>query len=193
VASEDSSGRAIRRARSPRPAMRICGAIIVEAAWAYRHRPAVGATLRKRSDARRGGERDRVEGAASIARAVPQSDGTGKSQAERVTAVGRELLGSSGRSGSRSKPAADARRTPSETETQRMRIGGVERHTEWRILDRHYAAGLRARPALLVRGSSRRITIMRCRPANIRVINRRDQLSRLSPRRHSRAHERLSG
>jgi hypothetical protein len=39
---------------------------------------------------------------------------------------------------------------------------------------RSYAASLRARPALLVRGSSRRITIMRCRPANIRVINRRD-------------------
>jgi hypothetical protein len=29
------------------------------------------------------------------------------------------------------------------------------------------------KPALLVRGSSRRITIMRFRPANIRVINRR--------------------
>ena len=38
----------------------------------------------------------------------------------------------------------------------------------------HYAVGLRARPALLVRGSSRRITIMRFRPANIRVINRRN-------------------
>src|SRR5262249_10742339 len=37
-----------------------------------------------------------------------------------------------------------------------------------------YAASLRARPALLVRGSSRRITIMRLRPANIRVINRRN-------------------
>jgi hypothetical protein len=35
-----------------------------------------------------------------------------------------------------------------------------------------YAAS-RARPAPLVRGSSRRITIMRFRPANIRVINRR--------------------
>jgi hypothetical protein len=50
----------------------------------------------------------------------------------------------------------------------------VEGHTERRILDSPYAAGLRARPAMLVRGSSRRITIMRCRPANIRVINRRD-------------------
>jgi hypothetical protein len=37
-----------------------------------------------------------------------------------------------------------------------------------------YAAGFRARPALLVQGSSRRITIMRFRSANIRVINRRD-------------------
>jgi len=37
-----------------------------------------------------------------------------------------------------------------------------------------YAVGLRTEPALLVRGSSRRITIMRLRPANIRVINRRN-------------------
>jgi hypothetical protein len=38
---------------------------------------------------------------------------------------------------------------------------------------RFYAAGLRTEPALIVRGSSRRITIMRFRPASIRVINRR--------------------
>ena len=37
-----------------------------------------------------------------------------------------------------------------------------------------YAVGLRTEPAQLVRGSSRRITIMRFRPANIRVINRRN-------------------
>ena len=37
-----------------------------------------------------------------------------------------------------------------------------------------YAVGLWTEPALLVRGSSRRITIMRFRPANIRVINRRN-------------------
>ena len=37
-----------------------------------------------------------------------------------------------------------------------------------------YAVGLRTEPACLVRGSSRRITIMRFRPANIRVINRRN-------------------
>ena len=39
---------------------------------------------------------------------------------------------------------------------------------------KHYAVGLRIEPAPLVRGSSRRITIMRFRPANIRVINRRE-------------------
>jgi len=37
-----------------------------------------------------------------------------------------------------------------------------------------YAVGLRTEPALLVPGSSRRITIMRFRPANISVINRRE-------------------
>jgi hypothetical protein len=39
---------------------------------------------------------------------------------------------------------------------------------------RYYAVGFRTEPARLVRGSSRRITIMRFRPANIRVINRRN-------------------
>ena len=37
-----------------------------------------------------------------------------------------------------------------------------------------YVAGLQAGSTQLVRGSSRRITTMRFRPANIRVINRRD-------------------
>jgi len=39
---------------------------------------------------------------------------------------------------------------------------------------KYYAVGFRTEPAMLVRGSSRRITIMRFRPANIRVINRRN-------------------
>ena len=46
---------------------------------------------------------------------------------------------------------------------------------------KYYAVGFRIEPAMLVRGSSRRITIMRFRPANIRAINRRN--SRLD--RHS--------
>ena len=45
-----------------------------------------------------------------------------------------------------------------------------------------YAVGLRTEPALIVRGSSRRITIMRLRPANIRVINRRENYLDHDPR-----------
>ena len=44
-----------------------------------------------------------------------------------------------------------------------------------------YAVGLRTEHALFVRGSSRRNTIMRFRPANIRVINRRKKLPRPQP------------
>ncbi len=56
-----------------------------------------------------------------------------------------------------------------------------------------YAVGLRTEPAPLVRGSSRRITIMRFRPANIRVINRRnsrlDRDSRCLTRKDHRGRE----
>ena len=53
-----------------------------------------------------------------------------------------------------------------------------------------YAVGLPAEPARLVRGSSRRITIMRFRPANIRVINRREnRLDRDSRRFLSKTQE----
>jgi hypothetical protein len=46
-------------------------------------------------------------------------------------------------------------------------------HTKRRILVRSMRYGLRVQPALLVRGSSRRIMTLRFRPAYIRVINRR--------------------
>ena len=49
----------------------------------------------------------------------------------------------------------------------------VERQTNRRTLVAFYAAGCRAGSARLVRGSSRRMTTMRSRPAYIRVINRR--------------------
>jgi len=66
----------------------------------------------------------------------------------------------------------------------------VEGYTERRILEKFYAVGLRTEPALIVRGSSRRITIMRFRPANIRVINRRFRrcclsLAPILPEKHS--------
>jgi hypothetical protein len=50
----------------------------------------------------------------------------------------------------------------------------AESNTERRVLVTSMRRALWARPALLVRGSSRRIKTMRFRPANIRVINRRD-------------------
>src|SRR5579863_4483698 len=53
----------------------------------------------------------------------------------------------------------------------------AESNTERRVLVTSMRQALWAQPALLVRGSSRRITIMRFRPANIRVINRRDSRS----------------
>jgi len=50
-------------------------------------------------------------------------------------------------------------------------LATVETHTARRILLR----SMRSQPALLVRGSSRRIMTVRFRPAYIRVINRRYQ------------------
>ena len=60
-----------------------------------------------------------------------------------------------------------------------VQVTGRE-HTERRILERSMRPGGSPRSASLVRGSSRRITIVRFRPADIRVINRRNCLS---PRR----------
>ena len=100
VSSEDSTGRRIRRGTITKTGNAHLRRVVIEAAWAYRYRPAVGAV-------------------------VAQAPGVGQP--------------------------------------------GCESH----VLE-VYAAALRARPALLVRGSSPRITIMRCRPADIRVINRRD-------------------
>jgi hypothetical protein len=108
--------------------------------------------------------------------------GRGKCQQQVVTAVGRELLGfiwAIGVTVEREQQKTSASMVAWADE----RAGSndaAEGHTERRILDRPYAVGLRAEPAPLVRGSSRRITIMRFRPANIRVINRRDsRLGRL--------------
>jgi hypothetical protein len=76
-------------------------------------------------------------------------------------------------------------RRPHHTMTRKLRSvsGGREAHgKDPRPI---YAAGLRARPALLGRGTSRRITIMRFRPANIRVINFAIAVSATSDAAHS--------
>ena len=51
VASEDSSGERTRRGSITKTGNAHLRRVVVEAAWAYRHRPSVGATLRKRQEA----------------------------------------------------------------------------------------------------------------------------------------------
>ena len=94
VASEDSSGPRIRRGAITKTGNAHLRRIIVEAAWAYRHRPSVGPTLRKRHE---------TLDAEVIAIAwnaqhrlharYRRLTARGKSKQSAVTAVGRELLG----------------------------------------------------------------------------------------------------
>jgi len=94
VASEDSTGERIRRGGITKTGNAHLRRIIIEAAWAYRHRPAVGATLRKRQAALD----DEVKAIAWKAQhrlygryRILTAKGKNKQQA--VTAIGRELLG----------------------------------------------------------------------------------------------------
>lgn len=94
VASEHSSGARIRRGAMTKTGNAHLRRVIIEAAWAYRHRPSVGATLRKRQAtvdeqviaiAWKAQHRLHARYRSLTAR--------GKSPQSAVTAVGRELLG----------------------------------------------------------------------------------------------------
>lgn len=68
--------------------------IVVEAAWSYRHRPSIGAALRKRQE----GQSEEVKEIAWKAQhrlhgRYRKLHARGKAQQHVVTAVGRELLG----------------------------------------------------------------------------------------------------
>ena len=121
-----------------------------------------------------------MEGAASVTWPLPSLARSGQMQAGsgdgRGPRTARVHLGDRSEGGSRQASRAVNSRVATSTAVQTGTAASVvvEGHTERRILEVFYAAGLRAGSAPLVRGSSRRITIMRCRPANIRVINRRD-------------------
>lgn len=94
VSREHSSGPHIRRGSISKAGNAHLRRIVVEAAWAYRHRPAVGKTL---------AVRQRGSSAAVTALAWKAQQrlhqryvrlmGRGKSKQQTVTAVGRELLG----------------------------------------------------------------------------------------------------
>jgi transposase len=93
-AREDSSGRRTRRGGITKTGNAHVRRIAIEAAWAYRHRPAVGGTLRKRQatlseDVKAIGWKAQLRLHARYRKLL----GRGKCQQEVVTAVGRELLG----------------------------------------------------------------------------------------------------
>jgi transposase len=94
VASEDSSGERTRRGNITKTGNAHLRRVVVEAAWAYRHRPDVGATLRKRQE-------HVSEEVKEIAWKAQQRLhqryrkllAQGKNKGVVVTAIGRELLG----------------------------------------------------------------------------------------------------
>ena len=94
VASENSTGERIRRGGITKTGNAHLRRVVVEAAWAYRHRPSVGATLRKRQE----GLSEEVKEIAWKAQhrlhaRYAKLMARGKSKGVVVTAVGRELLG----------------------------------------------------------------------------------------------------
>jgi transposase len=94
VASENSSGERTRRGNITKTGNAHLRRVVIEAAWAYRHRPAVGGSLRKRQE-------NVSEEVKEIAWKAQQRLheryrkllAKGKNKGVVVTAVGRELLG----------------------------------------------------------------------------------------------------
>jgi len=94
VASEDSSGARIRRGGITKTGNAHLRRIVIEAAWAYRYRPAVGAALRKRQAAASAEVRAIAWKAQHRLHArYRHLTARGKCKQQTVTAVGRELFG----------------------------------------------------------------------------------------------------
>ena len=94
VASEDSSGERQHRGAITKAGNAHLRRVVLEAAWAYRHKPAVGSTLRRRQAKVRA---EVVEIAWKAQHRLHQRYGRligkGKHKGEVITAVARELLG----------------------------------------------------------------------------------------------------
>jgi transposase len=94
VASEKSSGERTRRGGITKAGNAHLRRVIVEAAWAYRHRPAVGPTLRKRQGPVRPEVKEIAWKAQHRLHARYRAlTARGKCKQQAVTAIGRELLG----------------------------------------------------------------------------------------------------
>lgn len=94
VASEHSTGERIRRGAITKTGNAHLRRIVIEAAWAYRHRPAVGPTLRKRHAALDQDVKATAWKAQHRLHARYRTlTARGKTPQQAATAVGRELLG----------------------------------------------------------------------------------------------------
>jgi hypothetical protein len=94
VPSEDSSGERTRRGNITKTGNAHLRRVVVEAAWAYRHRPSVGAKLRKRQ-AHVSEEIKEISWKAQqrLHQRYRKLLAKGKNKGVVMTAVGRELLG----------------------------------------------------------------------------------------------------
>ena len=94
VPSEDSSGERMRRGNITKTGNAHLRPVVVEAAWAYRHRPSVGAKLRKRQ-AQVSEEIKEISWKAQqrLHQRYRKLLAKGKNKGVVMTAVGRELLG----------------------------------------------------------------------------------------------------
>ncbi len=94
VPTEDSSGQRIRRGSITKTGNAHLRRIVVEAAWSYRYRPAIGPRLRKRQE----GVPEPIKEIAwkaqvRLHKRSMKLAAAGKDQRKIITAVGRELLG----------------------------------------------------------------------------------------------------
>lgn len=94
VASEDSSGERTRRGQITKTGNAHLRRVVVEAAWAYRHRPAMGRTLRERQE-KVSEEVKEIAWKAQqrLHQRYRKLLAKGKNKGVVVTAIGRELLG----------------------------------------------------------------------------------------------------
>jgi transposase len=94
VASEHSTGERCRRGGITKTGNAHLRRIVVEAAWAYRHRPAVGGALKRRQEGVSAGVKEIAWKAQHrLYGRYRKLVGRGKSKQQAITAVARELLG----------------------------------------------------------------------------------------------------
>jgi transposase len=94
VPSEDSSGKRKQRGSITKTGNAHLRRIVVEAAWSYRHRPAIGPRLRKRQETVPEPIKEIAwKAQVRLSKRYARLAAAGKDQRKIITAVGRELLG----------------------------------------------------------------------------------------------------